>query len=194
MSSEPVKLALRIYREAELHDSIRPQDLSSWRSHWIPEFARLAGIGHRQEDEGWLWDRFVKVADSSARSFGVSLDGKTQGMMLLKINATSRLAPVGGRGKALGMVYIDFLASAPWNRLEDGSLDRKVYKLVGAVMMRKAVEISISAGYGGRVGLFSLQGAQTWYRGLGMIEMDNSSGLSYFEFTPEAAQKFFTYG
>jgi hypothetical protein len=97
------------------------------------------------------------------------------------------------------VMYLELLAAAPWNRVE-----RKPKRelLCGRAMMVHVIQRSIAAGFGGRVGLHSLEDPHTHaaYRRYGMIECgrdpevcgDDGQPELYFEFSVDDALRFLT--
>lgn len=59
------------------------------------------------------------------------------------------------------LVYVEYLASAPWNRKEIQRPPR--YQGVGTNLLRYARVRSVELGYSGRVGLHSLPGSVKFY-------------------------------
>src|SRR5689334_12786602 len=89
----------------------------------------------------------------------------------------SRLTP----GKRL--VYVDGIASAPWNREAIQSPPK--YKGVGTALLSFARKRSLELGYEGRVGLHSLPGVEKFYDRQGMIDLgedEDYDELVYFEY------------
>ena len=86
-------------------------------------------------------------------------------------------------GLKLDEVYVEYLASAPWNRrlLED-----PLYLVgVGRALLLLARQRSVELGYGGRVGLHALPGAEAFYRRYDMPDYGpdlDKDGLVYFEY------------
>jgi hypothetical protein len=80
------------------------------------------------------------------------------------------------------LVYIDFLATAPWNRYS--MQDIPDYKGVGSAMLDYAIWRSLELGYGGRIGLHALPDAEGFYlkRNLTNFGVDlDKEYLTYFE-------------
>ena len=108
-----------------------------------------------------------------------------QGLMVLQPNAKSKLDP------KLKLVYIEYLSAAPWN-LDYENVQVGRFKQIGRIMLASAVQLSREFGFTGRVGLYALPQAVSWYVRQGMIEVPSATlkRLRYFEFTPELAQVF----
>ena len=111
------------------------------------------------------------TASSLRRYFKVSSCSKTQWHRSL------------GYRKRFPLVYVEYLASAPWNRrlLEDPP-----YLIgVGRALVLFARQRSVELGYGGRVGLHALPGAEAFYRRYSMPDYGSDpdkEGLVYFEY------------
>ncbi len=90
------------------------------------------------------------------------------------------------------LIYIERLASAPWNR--PGFSDTPLYKGVGQLLLAAGVNLSLDEELGGRIGLHSLPGAETFYRDvIGMTDLGADTkhhGLQYFELSDAQAAKF----
>ncbi len=88
------------------------------------------------------------------------------------------------------VVYVDYLAVAPWNRPAIQSPPR--FKGLGTLLLGAAVSVSFEEGMDGRCGLHSLTQSEGFYLWAGMEDLgvDEACGLRYFEFSPSAARKF----
>jgi hypothetical protein len=90
------------------------------------------------------------------------------------------------------IVYVEFLASAPWNRPEIQKPPR--YRGVGTIMVTAATELSWELGYRGRLGLHSLPAAEDFYRDTcRMSELGKDAAhhdLMYYEMTDNQAETF----
>lgn len=151
-----------------------------WQRGWCPMLQ-----GSDEEDSHWNWRELL--ADSTrwklSQSYAIVLHQKVQGLMIVKFGYTSII------GKELA--YVDRLATAPWNRSAITNAPR--YVGVGKTLLRMAIFESQANGYGGRVGLHALPGAEAFYRKCGMVdhgEDPNYENLHYFEFSATLASKF----
>lgn len=141
------------------------------------------------EHSHWRWSE--KVAETehllSLPTIGIECEGDVQGLMLLKTDGEfCRLKEQTGKP----LVYVWFLASAPWNLPEVESDPR--YQGVGSILMRTAIDISRDLEFKGRIGLHSLRRSEGWYHKLGFqcLGEDPDKKLKYFEMTAEAATAF----
>jgi hypothetical protein len=111
-----------------------------------------------------------------------------QGLMLVSDFRSVRLQVQFGKP----IVYVEFVATAPWNRPEVQKPPK--YRGVGTVMVAAAIELSCGLDYRGRIGLHSLPAAAPFYRDkCGLIELGRDAehpNLTYFEMTENQAQKF----
>lgn len=81
---------------------------------------------------------------------------------------------------------IEYLASAPWNR---NIASPRTYKGVGKGLTLLAVIHSYILGMGGRVVVESLEGAQSFYAGLGFQDTNKERhGKAIYELLPKNAQ------
>jgi len=130
------------------------------------------------QDSHWEWvEKAVEAERIMGRdTFAIEAAGVTQGLMLVDVGF-GRLPDL--RGKEL--VYIDLLATAPWNRPKLTPDAR--YKGVGRVLVGTAISLSVDLGFGGGIGLHSLPQSEDWYRGVGFtdVEFDDAKGMRYFE-------------
>lgn len=156
------------------------------------------GIPRDQWPQHAHWDWEMKagyVAGLLAyQMLGIECEGEMQGLML--IGTAGKLCRIAVQtGKQL--VYVHFLATAPWND-RDFTPDPR-YGGVGKIFLASAIQLSIDNGFKGRIGLHSLPQAEAFYSGCGMTDVgpDPSPGaqnLRYYEMTPEQAQAFNTRG
>lgn len=186
-------------RNAELYHPIEEKHLNQCESQWIPFIeARLKRpIDELTSEElerlhlrGWHWSWRNKVEERNERewrSFALVCEEETQGLMLAKLRVSCRLEENNGQE----LIYIDLVATAPWNR--PAFVDVPRYKGVGSMMIKAAIELSNEEGYNGRIGLHSLNSATGFYKRCGMVTIgpdSNYGNLPYYEMTVESAQKF----
>lgn len=89
-------------------------------------------------------------------------------------------------------IYLDLIATAPWNL--PGALTPPRFKFVGAILMRQAIDVSRDLGFKGRIGLHSLDDAAAFYRKVGMVSLGRDpkkQDLEYFELEEAAAEAFY---
>ena len=136
-----------------------------------------------EEDSHWDWNAKHKATTSylNYERFALECDQITQGLMMLELDShRSRLE----LGKSI--VYVDFLATAPWNRRS--IQNPPDYKGVGSVFFQFAILRSHELEYQGRVGLHALPKAVDFYTKLGMKSFGPDSekqNLHYFELSRE---------
>lgn len=142
------------------------------------------------EHSHWRWE--AKVAESarllSCPTMAIECNGEPQGLMLLK---TDGHFAVSVEEKARPLVYVTYLATAPWN-LGD-VVERPRYSGVGTILMAAAVQTSIEAEFKGRIGLHALPQAEKFYECHGMVDFGtdpDKEHLKYYELSSEAAAKF----
>lgn len=156
----------------------------------MEEHCRGRKPGGQPEDQHWDW----KVKAEAWRpvlgyhSFALTCGGGLQGLMWVCDFKSARLPAQFGKP----VVYVEFLASAPWNRAEIQTPPR--YRGVGTVMIAAAIELSRELGYRGRIGLHSLPRAERFYReACQMTELGYDAadeGLMYYETTEKQAEMF----
>lgn len=147
----------------------------------------------------WDWNKKTAAFQNllSYRMFAVTCALDTQGLMAVATDVVmhpSRLPDDKGR-RGLGLVYIDFLEAAPWNRPEHVQSPR--YRGVGSVLIATAIQLSLDEGFKGRIGLHSLPQSEDFYRNVVRMtdlgpdtSYPGSVPLRYFEFTTAQAQAF----
>ena len=108
-------------------------------------------------------------------------------------------AALGGvlpQSVGLPLVYVDYLATAPWNL--PGLVASPRFTRCGAALVWTALRYSVSLGLAGRLGLHSLQGAEGFYRDkLKMTDMGIDpayENLRYFEMTEAGATVYLNKG
>jgi hypothetical protein len=164
-----------------------------WRpmlEHRRADFAtpQAAAAGNAQDSH---WDWVAKAKDArramGQETFAVECDGHTQGLMLVDLTRFGRLDPHKGRE----LVYVELLASAPWNR--HGTVASPKYKGAGRILLASAISLSVDEDFHGRIGLHSLAQAESWYRdeaGFTDVEFDHLKRMRYFEMTAAQAAAF----
>jgi hypothetical protein len=161
---------------------------SSWNREREALVSRLIEMGHQPlEHLDWDWLNNVDgVEADNSMLVGVECDGEVQGLMSVLRGAQFFRSP------QQGMLYVDYLESAPWNLKTAVSEPR--YVGVGTILIAEAVRLSLELGLEGRVGLHSLKQAERFYRDkcrmIDFGEDAESSGLTYFEFSSQRAAEF----
>ena len=205
----PVVLRLEATRErrpAELHCPARDCDRDDFLSLWQPVFEeRRAALQPTSQDEladydlqdaHWQWDRKIDQRRSYFRTFAVSCDGQTQGLMRASLDPLDPRAKARAQGQqGLRLVYVELIATAPWNRPRLMGMAR--YKGVGRVLLSAAISLSVDEGCGGRIGLHALPQSESWYQDTcGMTDLGTDPGyypeypLRHFEMTEAQARAF----
>lgn len=183
--------------EATLHERIdgayarRVDD--AWLTFLAAEEAKAKSQGGYfidLEHSHWAWE--TKVAESarllSCPTLAIECDGETQGLMLLKTDGHFAMLPAQVDKP---LVYVTYLASAPWNL--QGVVEQPRFSGVGTVMMAAAIQMSIEAEFKGRVGLHALPRAESFYECHGLLSLgiDNEKeNLKYYELGVQGATEF----
>jgi len=166
---------------------------AGWRPVLIESRQRAnSGSGSGPEHGHWDWRKkhtAIQGLTGLYRMFGVECDGDMQGLMLVSTAGHPCRIPEQ-RGKE--QVYVDFVATAPWN--SPGLVGEARYGLVGRVLIGAAIQLSLAEEFRGRVGLHSLPQAEAFYAtNCGMTDLGKDAkkqGLRYFEMTPDQAAAF----
>lgn len=154
--------------------------------------ARAGGVPAWElpEHRHWQWQRKMQTATPARRFFGVECQGEMQGLMAVRMDKLGRLPEQAG----LPLVYVDYLATAPWNYVPFLALIGRAprFRRSGEAMMQASVALSREIGRQGRIGLHALPQADSFYARLGMnaLGIDEAyESLGYFEMTPEQASR-----
>lgn len=138
----------------------------------------------------WMW--FEKVEESahllSCPTIGIECEGQVQGLMMVLTDGY--FSRVRGQER-FPLAYVMYLATAPWNYRPLTPIPR--YAGVGTVLLGAAVQLSLEAGFKGRIGLHSLPQAEPFYERHQMICLGIDAAkqnMKYYEFTEEQARAF----
>ncbi len=135
---------------------------------------------YAQADKFWDWEfklRFIS-RNLNREGYAIECQGETEGLMLMETQMHGSRITEGKR-----VVYIDGIATAPWNRQDIQHPPR--YKGVGTAFLVFARSHSLELGYEGRVGLHSLPGTEKFYDNQGMQDLgadEDYDNMVYFEY------------
>jgi hypothetical protein len=178
----------------EFIDGVAWDEVVHSHAAWNPamkellEKLKLAKVppGKWPEHRHWDWRLKALMGEiEGQRIFGIRHDLQMQGLMMAMPKEKSKLEP------AKSLVYIDYLAAAPWNLSYPG-IQVGRFKQIGRVFLAAAVQLSTESGFEGRVGLLALPQSVSWYQKQGMTEVAEAAikRLRYFEMTPSDAKRF----
>lgn len=200
MTRHPIVLwdvARSANREAELlervDDVLAKRAEDSWVTYIAAARAAAASRGSllpRLPHEHWKWAEKVRITHRvlSCPTFGIECDGEMQGMMLVETDGHfARLSP----GGAAPLVYVNLVATAPWNLSPISGQAR--FKGIGVTLIRAAVALSIELEFKGRIGLHSLPTSESWYERYGLVCCGpdaTKQQMKYYELAPEQAREF----
>jgi len=185
--------------EANLIDGLTREDVEKADADWKPfldeQIKRMESTGipkHKwPQHRHWNWREKYDATEEylAYRMFGIECQSQVQGLMLaLTAGKNSQIASQRGRP----LVYVHFLAAAPWNLASIVAEPR--FSLVGSILVAAAIHLSIEEEFQGRIGLHSLPQSDDWYRKTcGMTDLgpdQTVENLRYFEMTPEQASEF----
>ncbi|MEM9542920.1 MAG: GNAT family N-acetyltransferase [Cyanobacteria bacterium P01_E01_bin.42] len=133
-----------------------------------------------EDDKYWDWafKKRISLQDDNFEGYALECEDMTQGLMMLETRWHYSL--IDGR-EGDRIVYIENLASAPWNRM--GRV--QAYRSTGRALLRFARQRSLELGYKGRVGLHSLPNAVGFYERCNMPDYGvdpDKDNLVYFEY------------
>lgn len=135
-----------------------------------------------QPDAGWNWNYKLRLSISESRfeAYVVEIGKIVQGVMLIETQWHRSQLAAATRPR---LVYVEYLAAAPWNRRRIE--DPPDFVGVGRALMRFSRQRSAALGYEGRVGLHALPAAAGFYHKLNMPDYGadpEQNGLVYFEY------------
>lgn len=187
------------FESAQVFQGCDQKNLDDFERLWKPELiSRRSEFTTWQEsaeanaqDSHWDWIRKARAANDSLQYefFTVECGDTTQGLMLVDVTKFANLPTQEGRE----LVYVDFLATAPWNR--PGFSQAPKYKGIGRLLIATAVSLSLTLEFKGRIGLHSLPQSENWYEtvcGFTASGYDQEKKLKYFEMTEIQAACFLT--
>lgn len=153
--------------------------------------ANTEGVTFAHQEHGhWKWEAKVAYSERllSCPTLAIECEGETQGLMLLKTDGHfAMLAP----DKDKPLVYITYLATAPWNL--PSVVGKPRFSGAGSVLMAAAIHMSLEAEFNGRLGLHSLPQAERFYDCNGFVALGadpKKENLKYYELGAEAAAAF----
>ena len=195
------------YEDADLFHGIDSINLAHIEGRWRPmfELRRKAAISVgmsvsdiNAEDAHWDWGNKALAAVNDPFLYDIFVlecGGNTQALMLTCKGGTDCFSRHTEHSGA-DMLYIEFLATAPWNRPH--LVEHPTYKGAGITLIGTAVSKSIEEEMGGRIGLHSLPGAEAFYRNtvemtdFGVDQKGVHKGLRYFELPSGRVNNFLT--
>ena len=143
---------------------------------WWNDPAIDADLAELEIDRGWDWAELSIERDGKAlpaQKFGVVTgDGAIQGAMMMSTGpvASERTSDVGEPA-----LFVELLFAAPrtrhWVRLDKA----EQFRGVGLHLLRTAAQLSIEAGFGGRLKLESSPNFVQWYKKRGLLEVSKSA-------------------
>ena len=181
---------------AELVEQLTLEDVQRVDASWTP-FLRQAlrdaladGLAPDDlpEHSHWQWERKWRFAAAGSQFLGIECAGEMQAMMSVRTDKACRLPEQSG----LPLVYVDYLAAAPWNLPEVVGQPR--FRGSGLALLAAAIQFSRQSGYSGRIGLHSLPQAEEFYRAkCGMTDLGKDifyEDLRYLEMTEARSSAF----
>jgi hypothetical protein len=144
---------------ATLQSSLSPSYFEWVDSLWQPvQEMLLEGQQERPEHAHWRWAWKLTEYSIDKVGFAVEHEGIPQAVMIAKRGNTARLSEQTNQP----LLYIDYLATAPWNNTALTQTPR--YRLCGTALWKAAIKYSQEQGWEGRVGLHSLRQSEGFYR------------------------------
>ena len=135
--------------------------------------------GTRFGDSGWNWSSIVQKTVTARGWFGWVIQKGTLIQGAVTLRSPFRLIN-GDRG-----IFIERLATAPWNRPEDlVNAGVPANKLVGSWLMYSGIASSLCLGNKGRCALDAYREAEPFYIRLGLAAKSHRSFQRYYELDP----------
>ncbi|MGJ5673424.1 MAG: GNAT family N-acetyltransferase [Nostochopsis sp.] len=154
---------------------LAPKHVDDFANLWLEQLREC-----ETEDKEWDWLFKLDFINRNSEFEGYALEAEdiTQGLMKIETQRHGSHEVYGQK-----LVYVEFLASAPWNRKAIQRPPR--FRGVGTNLLRYARLRSVQLGYGGRVGLHSLPGSVRFYDNQLMDNFgpdEDKEDLIYFEY------------
>ena len=135
-----------------------------------------------QPDADWNWGYKLRLSTVESRfeAYVVEIGKIVQGVMLIETQWHRSQLDALAQPR---LVYVEYLAAAPWNRRRIE--DPPDFVGIGRVLMQFSRQRSAALGYQGRVGLHALPAAAGFYHKLNMPDYGadpEKDGLVYFEY------------
>lgn len=199
------------FEEAQLHHAISQQHVEDVEQTWKPILQQhLSDLKKKHQygtdkfdpeklfnemavlmiqDAGWDWGKKYKVLSST---FGYSscaliCNQQIQGLGYFETSETHKSRII--TDKPTGVLYVEFIASAPWNRKQ---IAKQQYAGIGEALITHAIDLSFAEDLNGRVGLHSLPQAEDFYLtkcGMQDFGIDAGKEMRYFEMSHEQANE-----
>jgi hypothetical protein len=135
------------------------------------------------EDLHWRWLTKGRALNSSEYEWFYLVNGESiEGICVVYHPKMSRI-------DSQQIFYIDYLATAPWNR--DNLISKKIFKGVGTTLIKHSLRYSVETlKYRPGFGLHSLPKAIPYYKKIGMLGFgkdEDKQNLHYFEMSPQVS-------
>lgn len=183
--AEGIEVLLRTHRKEDACALLReldPQrDLKRFDESWKPLLASSA-----EEDRKWDWrSKFMDLQTVNYEYYAIECEEALQGLMVIDVDFHRT------RERNLNLVYVSFLATAPWNRPK--IVKEPKFRRVGQLLLRHALVRSEELGYRFRAGLHSLPGSEWFYDMLHLRNYGSDPGVGnfkYYEFSEQLGKAF----
>lgn len=162
-------------RVSALLVDLAQKHLDDFEINWLP---MLEEAGSADKFWDWLVKKRISLSSTNFESYAIEEEGLTQGLMAIE---TQWHRSQSDRSKHL--VYIQAIASAPWNRKTLHSQPK--LRGVGTALLLFARQRSMELGYEGRIGLHALPRAESFYDDQNMSNYGpdpEQEDLTYFEY------------
>jgi hypothetical protein len=153
--------------EALLFEKVSDEQLANWLATWPPAIDAAKQVFLKKnipkekwpQDAHWKWDHKITQTRGilAYESYCIARGDRIDGLMLVSLTKTSRMPARLGQE----LVYINFVATAPWNR--SSLVAAPEVRGVGSIFVNVAIQLSDAQGFKGRIGLHSLPGAYDFY-------------------------------
>lgn len=194
------------FEDATLFKGVSADNLAHIETRWRPLFemrrreAQQLGQSMSDinaEDAHWEWGQKMLAAEMDPLIYDIFVlecGFNTQAVMLVRKGGLKCICRHPHERPTNRLLYVDFLATAPWNRKK--LVSDPTYSGCGRILISTAVNLSFEEESEGRIGLHSLPGAEDFYRRkVGMTDLgpdEHYDGLRYFEISAAMAASMFT--
>jgi hypothetical protein len=160
---------------------IAKEHVDQARIAWGNEFQKRQRLS-RYDEDFMVWTRGIMspsslISESVPKGYVIICCDQIQGIIVFD----DALQP-SRRQSGTNLLYITYLATAPWNRKHGD--ETGLFRHVGRVLVAEAVRESVQLGCPGRIGLHSYWTASPFYEKLRFDDLGPDAarrGMNYFE-------------
>ena len=145
---------------------------------------QIKSLSKTVHDSGYNKAKLDILKDNQLISDNIIEEGSRKNARLIGLqDKAGNLQAMAKYSKKSDHIYVDYLATAPWNF---SSNDSRRVKGAGAGAIVELINLSVQSGKKGKIKLVALDGAVPFYKHLGFKA---TGGISEYVLTPENAMK-----